>query len=149
MERLRQFKNNQQNKSEVIFMNVNELAGAIHHTHYPQHVVSLPHMSRQITEASLEAEAEPKTREFSDILSDYISDAENEDNEELLAAIEDLTDSIESLKAKRYDAQETDVMSILTDREKAREYLSHQSGRQLIVNMAENSIASIISGTNI
>lgn len=130
-------------------MNVNELAGAIHHTHYPQHVVSLPHMSQRITASSQEAEAEPKTKEFSAILSDYISDAENEDNEELLTAIKDLADSIESLKTKQYDQQETDIMSILTDQEKAREYLSHQSGRQLIINMAENSIASIISGTTL
>lgn len=130
-------------------MNVNELAGAIHHTHYPQHVVSLPHMSRRITASSQEAEAEPKTKEFSAILSDYISDAEHEDNEELLTAIKDLADSIESLKTKNYDEKETDIMSILTDQEKAREYLSHQSGRQLIIDMAENSIASIISGTNL
>lgn len=130
-------------------MNVNELAGTIHQTHYPQHVVSLPHMSQKITASSQEAEAEPKTREFSAILSDYIADVENEDNEELLTAIKDLADSIESLKTKKYDGQETDVMSILTDQEKAREYLSHQSGRELIVGMAENSIASIISGTNI
>lgn len=130
-------------------MNVNELAGTIHHTHYPQHVVSLPHMSQRITASSQEAEAEPKTKEFSAILTDYISDAEHEDNEELLTAIKDLADSIESLKTKKYDEKETDVMSILTDQEKAREYLSHQSGRQLIIDMAENSIASIISGTNL
>ena len=130
-------------------MNVNELAGAIHHTHYPHHVVSLPHMSQRITASSQEAEAEPKTREFSAILTDYISDAEHEDNEELLTAIKDLADSIESLKTKKYDEQETDVMSILTDQEKAREYLSHQSGRQLIIDMAQNSIASIISGTTL
>lgn len=130
-------------------MNVNELAGAIHHTHYPQHAVSLPHMSRQVLTSSQETETDAKTREFSAILSDYISDTEDIDNKELLTAIQDLADSIESLKAKKYDTQETDVMSILTDQEKAREYLSHQSGRELILNMAENSIASIISGTNI
>lgn len=128
-------------------MYVNELAGAVHNTHYPQHVVSLPHMNRQITASTQEAETDSKTRDFSDILSGYISDAADEDSEELLTAIKDLADSIESLKTKRYDSQETDVMSILTDQEKAREYLSHQSGRQLIVNMAENSIAGIISGT--
>lgn len=130
-------------------MNVNELAGAIHHTHYPQHVVSLPHMSRQVLTASQKTETDAKTREFSAILSDYISDTEDIDNKELLTAIQDLADSIESLKAEKYDAQETDVMSILTDQEKAREYLSHQSGRELILHMAENSIAGIISGTNI
>lgn len=130
-------------------MNVNELAGAIHHTHYPQHVVSLQHTNRQITSSAQGTETDSKTREFSQILSDYISETEDNDNEELLTAIQDLADSIESLKAKKYDTQETDVMSILTDQEKAREYLSHQSGRELIVNMAENSIAGIISGTNI
>lgn len=130
-------------------MYVNELAGTIHQTHYPQHVVSLPHMSRQITASSQEAEVEPKTREFSDILSGYVADAANEDNKEILTAIKDLSDSIESLKKKNYDNQKTDVMSILTDQEKAREYLSHQSGRELIIDMVENSIAGIISGTNI
>ncbi len=130
-------------------MNVNELAGTIHHTHYAKHAVSLPHTSRQITESTQETETNPKTKEFSDILSGYISDAANEDNKEILTAIKELADSIESLKTKNYNQQETDVMSILTDREKAREYLSHQSGRQLIIDMAENSIASIISGTNL
>ncbi|MDE6530577.1 MAG: hypothetical protein K2K96_07365 [Lachnospiraceae bacterium] len=130
-------------------MYVNELAGTIHQTHYPQHVVSLPHMSRQITASSQEAEVDPKTREFSDILSDYVADAANEDNKEILTAIKDLSDSIESLKKKNYDNQKTDVMSILTDQEKAKEYLSHQSGRELIIDMVENSIAGIISGTNI
>ena len=130
-------------------MNINELAGTIHHTHYPQHVVSLPHMSRQISASQTETETDTKTREFSKILSDYISDTEQGDSEELLTAIQDLADSIESLKTQRYDQQETDVMSILTDQERAKEYLSHQSGRQLLVNMAENSIASIISGTNL
>lgn len=130
-------------------MHVNELAGAIHHTHYPQHVVSLPHMSRQITASAQETETDSKTREFSEILSGYISDTENEGNEELLTAIQDLADSIESLKTKKYDEQETNVMSILTDQERAKEYLSHQSGRDLIVKMAENSIAGIISGANL
>ena len=130
-------------------MYVNELAGTIHQTHYPQHVVSLPHMSRQITASSQEAEVDPKTREFSDILSGYVADAANEDNKEILTAIKDLSDSIESLKKKNYDNQKTDVMSILTDQEKAKEYLSHQSGRELIIDMVENSIAGIISGTNI
>lgn len=130
-------------------MNINELAGTIHHTHYPQHVVSLPHMSRQIAASRTETETDTKTREFSKILSDYISDTEQGDSEELLTAIQDLADSIESLKTKQYDQQKTDVMSILTDQERAKEYLSHQSGRQLLVNMAENSIAGIISGTNL
>lgn len=129
-------------------MNVNELAGTIHHTHYAKHAVSLPHTSRQITEATQEAGTNSKTKEFSDILSGYISDAANEDNKEILTAIKDLADSIESLKTKNYNQQETDVMSILTDQEKAREYLSHQSGRELIIGMAENSIAGIISGSN-
>lgn len=130
-------------------MNVNELAGTIHHTHYAKHAVSLPHTSRQITESTQKTETDSKATEFSDILSGYISDAANEDNKEILAAIKDLADSIESLKTKNYNQQETDVMSILTDREKAKEYLSHQSGRELIIGMAENSIASIISGTNL
>lgn len=130
-------------------MNVNELAGAIHHTHYPQHAVSLPHMSRRISESSQTSETDTKTREFSAILSDYIADTEDIDNKELLTAIQDLADSIDSLKKDRYDRQETDVMSILTDQEKAKEYLSHQSGRELIINMAENSIAGIISGTGL
>lgn len=112
-------------------MNVNELAGTIHHTHYPQHVVSLPHTSRQVTSSTQETETDSKTREFSQILSDYISETENDDSEELLTAIQDLADSIESLKAGKYDTQETDVMSILTDQEKAMEYLSHQSGTNI------------------
>ena len=124
-------------------MNVNELAGSVYQTHYPGHVVSLPHTGQLAAENTTSAEATAKT-EFSDVLANYI---DNGEDEELVAAIQELTESIETLKKEASDNSSSDVMSILTDQEKAREYMSSQSGTQLVMEMIENSIAGIISGS--
>lgn len=124
-------------------MNVNELAGSVYQTHYPNHVVSLPHTGQLSTENTQSAEATAKT-DFSDVLANYIDNGEDED---LVAAIQELTESIETLKKEASDNSSSDVMSILTDQEKAREYMSSQSGTQLVMEMIENSIAGIISGS--
>ncbi|MGN0325019.1 MAG: hypothetical protein ACI4DW_01825 [Lachnospiraceae bacterium] len=125
-------------------MNVNELAGSVYQTHYPSHVVSLPHTGQLSAESTQSAETTAKT-DFSDVLASYI---DNGEDEELVAAIQELTESIETLKKEASDNSSSDVMSILTDQEKAREYMSSQSGTQLVMEMIENSIAGIISGSS-
>ena len=122
-------------------MNVNELVGSIHHTPYSDISVSLANANNILT---TENTASTVTQKFSDIFSDILSGyAEDGDSDKLISAIQDLTKSIDSLKTT--NEKDTDIMSILTDQEKAREYLSSQAGRELIVEMAQNSIASIIS----
>lgn len=124
-------------------MNVNELAGSVYQTHYPNHVVSLPHTGQLSAESTQSVETTAKA-DFSDVLANYI---DNGEDEELVAAIQELTESIETLKKDASDNNSSDVMSILTDQEKAREYMSSQSGTQLVMEMIENSIAGIISGS--
>lgn len=122
-------------------MNVNELASSIHHTPYSEISVSLSNASKLL---NTENTASTATQKFSDIFSDILSGyKEDGDSDKLISAIENLTKSIDSLKATTHN--DTDLMSILTDQEKAKEYLSSQSGRELIIEMAQNSIASIIS----
>lgn len=122
-------------------MNVNELASSIHHTPYSEISVSLSNANKLLT---TENTASTTAQKFSDIFSDILSGyTEDGDSDKLISAIENLTKSIDSLKATTQ--KDTDLMSILTDQEKAKEYLSSQSGRELIIEMAQNSIASIIS----
>lgn len=88
-------------------------------------------------------------------LSDSLDDALSVSNslssqdlsEDTLEQLEDLAQSLTS-DAMDNEDEKLDVMSILTDAEKAKEYLSSQSGRQVLARMAENQIAGIITGNS-
>ena len=85
------------------------------------------------------------TDSFTESLSDTLS-AQNL-NRDTLEQLQDLAKSLTS-DAMESDEETPDVMSILTDAEKAKEYLSSQSGRQVLARMAENQIAGIITGNS-
>lgn len=83
--------------------------------------------------------------QISSVLKDTLSSSEL--TPELIEQIDDLTDSISALTYEQDEENNSmDVMSILTDAEKAKEYLSSKSGRQVIANMMDNQIAGIITG---
>lgn len=124
-------------------MNVHELASSVYKNHYAAQATQLSSNSTVKNSSQL---ADSISRDFSEILSDYM---ETNDSDELISSIEELTDSIKALGASDENKTDTtDVMSILTDQEKAKEYLSNQPGRELILEMIQNSIAGIISGNN-
>lgn len=71
----------------------------------------------------------------------------NSQDNDILEQLEDLAESLTSGVMDK-EEENMDVMSILTDAEKAKEYLSSQSGRQVLARMAENQIAGIVTGSS-
>lgn len=119
-------------------MNVNELSSSLYG--YQIGNMSLNQNSNKIVHA--EAVKTASGQSFSDILSEY---AINGDSDSL--DVDTLKNELlESTEETNNSSNTSDVMNILTDAEKAKEYLSSKSGMSLITSMIENNIASIISG---
>lgn len=78
------------------------------------------------------------------VISGKLSTSDLDDD--MMEQLNNLSQSLSSLNNS--DDNDPNVMSILTDADKAKEYLSSQSGRQLILDMAKNEIAGIITGSN-
>lgn len=89
------------------------------------------------------AENSTKTENFSDILESY---ALSGDTDELIDSVKELQLEIEESRSD--NVNKSDVMNILTDAHLAKEYMESTSGRNLIVSMIDNQIASIVSGND-
>ncbi|HOO79833.1 MAG TPA: hypothetical protein PLZ77_01720 [Lachnospiraceae bacterium] len=119
-------------------MNVSQLAGSVYsNAGLNVNDIISPKANSKGIDAATESES---SSEFSKILSAAVT----QDSSSVTA--DELLEAIDSTENNSQIEQSADVMDILTDSERAKEYLSSQSGRQVIVEMAKNSIAGIVSG---
>ncbi len=119
-------------------MNVSQLAGSVYsNAGLNVNDIIFPKANSKGIDAATESES---SSEFSKILSAAVT----QDSSSVTA--DELLEAIDSTENNSQIEQSADVMDILTDSERAKEYLSSQSGRQVIVEMAKNSIAGIVSG---
>lgn len=120
-------------------MNVNELTANL----YGNYGTEIRNIKSSIySKKDAASEAGSVTESFSDILSSY---ALSEDTDDLVDRIDELKSSLDEEDKDNVD--KSDVMNILTDVELAKEYLESKTGRNLIISMVENDIASIISNS--
>lgn len=119
-------------------MNVSQLAGSVYsNAGLNVNDIISPKANSKGIDAATKSES---SSEFSKILSAAVT----QDSSSVTA--DELLEAIDSTENNSQIEQSADVMDILTDSERAKEYLSSQSGRQVIVEMAKNSIAGIVSG---
>lgn len=120
-------------------MNVNELTSHIYGTTASN--LTKANSTKIINNETASTTVNKET--FAEILSSY--SIEDTDVNELAT---ELADAVNNKKTDSDNTNNHTVNDILLDVALAKEYLESQSGRQLIVSMAENSIANIISGNN-
>lgn len=120
-------------------MNINELSSSM----YGNSIRSIQASGYDQKLIKKTGEESEKTESFEDILSSY---ALSGDTDDLAESIKNLSEELKSSESS--SADKSDVMSIITDAHIAKEYLESKSGRNLIVSMAENSIASIVAGND-
>lgn len=139
-------------------MNINELSAHVHnnqfsqshnsnhvHNHFAshEHVSSLSHVKAQ---RNVENATTTTSEKFEDILSSFTM---SDNTEELSSKISELQKSLDVKNSENTDSvDKSDVMNILNDATLAKEYLENKTGRNLIVSMAQNQIAGIVSGSN-
>lgn len=154
-------------------MNISELAYSVH-SNSPEKISS--ERTSVLTKSGPKlSESDRSVSDFSNVLSEFLN--MNSDTSSMINSLESsaMTDSLSEALSNTLSAQDLsrdtleqlqdlaesltsgamdrddkapDVMSILTDAEKAKEYLSSQSGRQVLARMAENQIAGIVTGNS-
>lgn len=129
-------------------MNVNELTSSLYgaNMHSTRNIGATGYTHKLLNK---EGKAEGVSESFSDILSSYALSDNPEDIEDVVNGIQNSIKSLdEEDNSDSEGVNKGNVMNILTDAHVAKEYLESQSGRNLIVSMAQNQIASIIAGNN-
>ena len=122
-------------------MNVTELAASIYNTN----VSGLSGINSEKV-LGTDNKKENTVKSFEQILSSVTKNQDNEIPATDTEALEEMLDEIISDDDDKIIPNST--TEILTDAQLAKEYLESRSGRNLIVSMAENEIAGIISGNN-
>lgn len=117
-------------------MNINELTSSIYGTNIGN--IQFTQNSKKITDK----DSIPVSDSFADILSSYASSGDIDANE-----ISELVNELEG-SSLDIETDSNNITSILTDAHKAKEYLSSQTGRNLIISMVDNQIASIVSSNS-
>lgn len=119
-------------------MNVNELASSV----YGNYQTNINKSSL----AKMQAAQSADTASFSDLLTSMITEGET-DVDKIREEISSLSDSLLD-KSTDTDSDSVKVLDLLTDAEKAKEYLSSSSGRNLLLAMAQREISSIVTGSD-
>lgn len=122
-------------------MNINELTSSLYGANV-RNINSNAYISKALGKSE---HSEGTSEKFSDILSSF---ALSGDVDELTDSIKEIENGLDDENADSSAINKSNVMNILTDAEIAKEYLESKSGRNLIVSMAQNTIASIIAGNN-
>lgn len=118
-------------------MNINELTSSIYGTNIGN--VQMTQNTRKVTDKT----TSEVNDSFANILSSYAINGES-DIDEIQELVEEITD-VTNLNEQ---ADSNNLTDILTDAHKAQEYLNSKTGRNLLISMAENQIASIISNNS-
>ena len=107
-------------------MNITELTNNV----YRSDISSLKSIESISPQSIQSLDTDVIIESFEDVLEEKLNSNSTNDNE------------------KNTIAQTSDLNSILLDASSAKEYLESKTGRQLLVSMAENSIAQIITGAD-
>lgn len=125
-------------------MNITELTSSLYGTNV-RNINASGYASKVLNKTDKATNASDS---FENILSSY---ALSGDADDLMDGINEVKQSLDSLDEENTDndaVNKSNVMNILTDAHVAKEYLESKSGRNLIVSMVENQIASIIAGND-
>ncbi len=117
-------------------MNVNELASSV----YGNYQTTLNKTSLLKLKQNAE---EADTESFADVLTGLVTE-KSADVASISDSVKEIADGLLSL-TEEDDDDSTKVIDLLSDAKKAQEYLSSQSGKNLLFAMAEREISSIVT----
>lgn len=121
-------------------MNINELSSMVHGTSQINTLGN--YATSQANQKSITTISEES---FENIFKTVLSE-EDVDTTKLSEEATKIKEAIYDIASSK-EVDTSDVISILTDAEKAKEYLSSASGRELILAMSENLVSDIITSS--